>query len=179
MGRDLTSARVSSWSAPSDAAAADDELAAFLQSRGARHRAPLRGRGVPSHQPSGGPDHAACAAHHRAHAAALATLAGPSAATGPNAALLANLAPSLQVLQSEDDELGFLFSLEGQLAGTYEWAMSRFTAAPAVQQAATILPVECQHAVELGMLLSKPVSELVGVFQADDGYLDPHEFPLP
>jgi hypothetical protein len=179
VGPDLTSARVSSWSAPSDAAVADDELAAFLQSAelATVHLYEVGASLLTS--PAAVRTTAACAAHHRAHAAALATLAGPSAATGPNAALLANLAPSLQVLQSEDDELGFLFSLEGQLAGTYEWAMSRFTGAPAVQQAATILPVECQHAVELGMLLSKPVSELVGVFQADDGYLDPHEFPLP
>jgi hypothetical protein len=170
---------VSSWSGPSGASVADDELAAFLQSAelATVHLYEVGAALITS--PAAVRATAACAAHHRAHAAVLATLAGPSAATGPNAALLTNLAPSLQVLSSEADELGFLYSLESQLAGTYEWALSHFTGVPAVQQAATILPVECQHAVELGLLLSKPLSDLVGVFQADDGYLDPHEFPLP
>ena len=170
---------MSSWSSSSEASVADGALAAFLQSA---ELATVHLYETGAHlltTPAAAQTAAVCAAHHRAHASALATLAGPSAATGPNVALLTNLAPSLQLLSSEDDELGFLYSLEGQLAGTYEWAMSHFSAAPAVQQAATILPVECQHSVELGLLLSKPMADLVGVFQGQDGYLDPHEFPLP
>jgi len=170
---------VSSWSVPSEASAADDALAAFLQSAelAAVQLYEAGARLVTSAEAVR--TVVACAAHHRAHATALATLAGPSAVTAPNAALLTNLAPSLQLVRSEDDELGFLYALEGQLAGTYEWALTHFAGSPGVQHAATILPVECQHAVEIGMLLSKPLADLVGVFQGQDGYLDPHEFPLP
>jgi len=177
--RALPSVDVSSFSSTSEASAADNALAAFLQSA---ELAAVHVYAAGAHliaSPAAAQAAAACSAHHRAHAGALAVLAGPSAVTGPNAALLTNLAPSLQLLRSENDELGFLYALEGQLAGTYEWALSHFTSATAVQQAAAILPVECQHAVEIGMLLAKPLSDLVGVFQDQDGYLDPHEFPLP
>ena len=116
-------------------------------------------------------------AHHQAHAASLTSLlAGTGFSPVANRALLDNLAASLQVLTNEQAELALLYSLEEQLAATYEWAMGRLVEPPTLQVAAAILTVEGQHAVALGTLLGKPLSELIGSFQGDTGYLVPADF---
>jgi ferritin-like protein len=122
---------------------------------------------------------AAFHAHHAAHAAALvALLAGSGASPGPNRDLLTNLAASLQVLTDENAELSLLYSLEEELAATYEWALGRLTGTPAQQEAAAILTVEGQHAVALGTFLDKPLSELIVSFQGVTGYLVPADFGI-
>ena len=116
-------------------------------------------------------------AHHTAHVSALlGLLVGSSPSPGPNRALLANLAASMQVLTTEAGELALLYSLEEQMAATYHWALGRLTGAAALQAVAAILTVEGQHAVALGTLLSKTMADLVPSFQSDTGYLIPGDF---
>jgi hypothetical protein len=118
-------------------------------------------------------------AHHRAHAAALTELlAGTAASPGPNRALLATLASSMQVLTDEAGELELLHSLEEELAATYHWAVGRLAGSDALQHAAAILSVEGQHAVALGTLLSKSMDDLVPSFQGETGYLVPADFGI-
>jgi hypothetical protein len=118
-------------------------------------------------------------AHHTAHADALmALLTGTGASPGPNRDLLTNLAASLQVVTDENAELSLLYSLEEELAATYEWALGRLTTAPAQQETAAILTVEGQHAVALGTLLAKPLAQLIGSFQGVTGYLVPADFGI-
>lgn len=115
---------------------------------------------------------AAFRAHHAAHAAALARVT-TRAASGPNQALLANLTPSIQNLRTEQDELQFLGAMEEEVASTYQWMVARLTGTGPIAAAATILPVECQHAVFLGLLQDKPVDGLVPSFQPTTPLLNP------
>jgi hypothetical protein len=116
-------------------------------------------------------------AHHGAHSTDLAALGG-GAGVVANQALLANMAPSMQTVTSEQDELALLYAFEEQLAATYQWAMGRLNNAATLGEAAAILPVECQHAVVLGTLLDKTRESLIAPFQTDVGYLNPDDFPL-
>jgi ferritin-like protein len=118
---------------------------------------------------------AAFRAHHAAHASALAPWAGAHQATGPNQTLLANTAPSKEGIRTEQDELQFLAAMEEQVASTYQWAVGRLTLQGSVSVAAVILPVECQHAVVLGLLQGKPVDSLVPAFEPTTPFLNPDD----
>jgi len=117
---------------------------------------------------------AAFRAHHVAHAEALdALVAGAAPPRGPNREFLATLMASLQGITDQQAELAVLYSLEEQMAATYEWAVGRLAGPDALQQVAAILEVEGQHAVAIGILLSKTLDELVPPYQTDAGYLVP------
>jgi len=47
--------------------------------------------------------------------------------------------------------------------------LGRLTSTPSIALVATTLPVECQHGVVLGTLLSQPLAQLVPTTQGDDG----------
>ena len=117
-------------------------------------------------------------AHHREHALAFAALAGDDALHGPVPGVLEALQPS-SLLVSERDGLTFLFDLESRVAATHEYLLGRFTTVPAVTLACTTLPVEGQHAVVLGTLLSMPLASMVPTVQGTDGYLAPEQFVTP
>jgi hypothetical protein len=127
----------------------------------------------------GSPDAAAAigafAVHHRAHARAFAELAGPDAVAGPSPAVLEALQPA-SLLVSERDGLAFLHTLESRLAATQHAVLGRLAGAATIALCATTLPVECQHAVVLGTLLSLPLAELVPTAQGDDGHIAPEQF---
>jgi hypothetical protein len=120
---------------------------------------------------------AAFGAHHAAHAAALARL-GSGTAPRANQALLSNLSASSQGLVTEQGQLELLYTLEEELAATYEGVLGRLTTTPGLAEAAAILPVECQHAVVLGTILAKPMDGIIPPFQGDGGFLAPNNFPL-
>jgi hypothetical protein len=120
---------------------------------------------------------AAFGAHHSAHAAALARL-GSGAPVRANQALLSNMSASTQGLVTEQGQLQLLYTLEEQLAATYEWVLGRLATTPGLAEAAAILPVECQHAVVMGTLLDKPMDAIVPAFQGDSGFLAPNDFPV-
>jgi hypothetical protein len=118
--------------------------------------------------------------HHQDHANAWNSAAGASAAKGPNAKLVAALTPALQALKTQDDVLAFAFGLENKAAATYQFALESVKAAAGLQLAASIEPVEGQHAVVLGTVLGKSVkADLIPVnFQSKDGFIDPATYPV-
>jgi hypothetical protein len=120
----------------------------------------------------------AFSAHHRAHAQAFGQLAGPAALGSAPTAVLAALAP-VTLLVSERDGLTFLHALESRLAATHHYLLGRFTTVPTISLTAVTLPVECQHAVVLGTLLSLPLAQLVPTVEGDDGHLVPEQYLLP
>ena len=125
--------------------------------------------------------------HHQDHADAFGAVAGPNAVTEPNAALLTALGPTLRGITDEAGALEFAFVLEGQAAYTYAAALTLLQDPAYAAATATILPIESQHQVVIGLALGKPVTD---VFPTDafesaalgDGTdplaaLDPAAFP--
>ena len=125
--------------------------------------------------------------HHQAHADAFGAVAGNKAATGPNAALVAAVTPILESITDETGALEFAFVLENPAAYTYAAALTLLQDPAYAAATATILPIEAQHAVVLGLALGKPVEDVfpTGAFESSalgDGTdplagLDPAVFP--
>ena len=106
--------------------------------------------------------------HHQQHADAFGAVAGSAAVTGPNAKLIAAVTPALQALTDEMGVLEFAFVLEGQAAFTYAAALTLLTDPAYAAATATILPIEAQHQVVLGLALGKDVTDAfpTGAFEA-------------
>ena len=93
--------------------------------------------------------------HHQAHADAFGAVAGDKAATGPNATLVAAVTPILESITDETGALEFALVLENQAAYTYAAALTLLQDPAYTAATATILPIEAQHAVVLGLALGK------------------------
>jgi hypothetical protein len=93
--------------------------------------------------------------HHQAHADAFGSVAGASAATEPNAKLLAALGPVLEGLETQEDVLAFAQTVENQATYTYAAALSLLQGADYAAATATILPIEAMHATVLGLALGQ------------------------
>jgi hypothetical protein len=106
--------------------------------------------------------------HHTDHAAAFGAVAGSHAATAPNAKLVAALGPSIAALKTEKDALEFAFVVEGQAAYTYAAALTLLQDPKYAAATATILPIEAQHQVVLGLALGKSVKDVfpTGAFES-------------
>jgi hypothetical protein len=111
-------------------------------------------------------------AHHRAHARAFSQLAGGFAVPVASEAALDAFQP-VTPLVSEHDGLTLLSAVEARLAATQHAMLERLTSTPSIGLVATTLPVECQHGVVLGTLLSQQLGQLVPATQGDDGRLMP------
>jgi rubrerythrin len=98
--------------------------------------------------------------HHQQHADAFGAVAGDKKAAGPNQKLLAALGPSLAAVTDEMAALEFAFTLENQAAYTYAAALTLLQDPRYAAATATILPVEAQHAVVLGLALGKSVGDV-------------------
>jgi rubrerythrin len=98
--------------------------------------------------------------HHQQHADAFGSVAGSHKATGPNAKLVAAVTPTLQGLKDEKGALEFAFILEGQAAYTYAAALTLLQDPKYAAATATILPIEAQHQVVLGLALGKSVTDV-------------------
>jgi hypothetical protein len=96
------------------------------------------------------PTAAAFQNHHREHAAALAALAGSSAATVPNQALTLVLTARLQTVTEERGALNVAFGLEHQVTETYAYTLNTLTNPDVVRVVATIITVVSTHAGILG-----------------------------
>ena len=70
-------------------------------------------------------------------------------------------------------------ALENEAASTYLFALGSLEATDALQVAASILPVESQHAVVLATLVNQAPGETFPVFETQDQALTPDEFPAP
>jgi hypothetical protein len=118
------------------------------------------------------------ARHHNDHAVALATLAGNDAETmgPPNASLVAELAPSITGATTSDALLQVLYGVEEGAAATYAEAIGAFESTDAVGPAASILPVESQHATAIGSMIELPVEDWMPPFQTTAAAFDPRAY---
>ena len=87
-------------------------------------------------------------------------VAGSQRPTGPNQKLVTVLGPALQGITDEMGALGFAFTLENQAAYTYAGALTLLQDPAYAAATSTILPIEAQHAVVLGLALGKPVADV-------------------
>lgn len=106
--------------------------------------------------------------HHQQHADAFGSVAGASKASGANPKLVAALTPTLQGLHDETAALELAFTLEGQAAYTYAAALTLLQDPAFAKATSTILPIESQHQVVLGLALGKPVADVfpTGAFES-------------
>jgi hypothetical protein len=106
--------------------------------------------------------------HHQQHADAFGSVAGSKAVTAPNQALIAAVTPALQGIKDEMGALEFAFVLEGQAAYTYAAALTLLQDPAYAAATATILPIEAQHQVVLGLALGKDVTAVfpTGAFES-------------
>ena len=106
--------------------------------------------------------------HHQQHADAFGAVAGAKAVTAANKTLIALVTPALQAIKDENGALEFAFALEGQAAYTYAAALTLLQDPAYAAATATILPIEAQHQVVLGLALGKDVTAVfpTGAFES-------------
>jgi len=121
----------------------------------------------------------AFAAHHQEHAAALGALAGSRATTTPNRRLATMFAARVRDAPDERAALRVALTFENEASSTYLFALGSLEATAALQLAASILPVESQHAVVLAALVNEAPGQTFPVFETQDQALRPDEFPAP
>ena len=121
----------------------------------------------------------AFAAHHQDHAAALGALAGSRATSTPNRRLAAMFAARVRDASDERAALHVALALENEVASTYLFALGSLEATAALQLAASILPVESQHAVVLASLVDQAPRQTFPAFETQDQAVKPDEFPAP
>ena len=120
----------------------------------------------------------AFAEHHQEHGAAFGAAAGSAATGRANPGLLEEVADQLEGAADENDVVEIAFGLENAAAATHLFALGALESAEALQATASILPVEAQHAVVLGVVLGKPATELFPTFENQDRALDSETFPV-
>jgi hypothetical protein len=92
-------------------------------------------------------------AHHRAHAEALAELAGDRSRGEPNPVLLDAVTPELEALATSGASLRFALALEEQVVATYAWSLTVLERSELSGAVAAILPVEAAHATTLAHIV--------------------------
>jgi hypothetical protein len=120
----------------------------------------------------------AFAEHHQEHGAAFGAAAGSAATGRANPGLLDEVADQLEGAADENDVVEIAFGLESAAAATHLFALGALESPDALQATASILPVEAQHAVVLGVVLGKPATELFPTFENQDRALDSETFPV-
>jgi hypothetical protein len=98
---------------------------------------------------------ASFSADHQQHATAFATAARSKATNKANTKLLDVVTGQLHAAADEKAVLQIAYSMETAAAATYLYVLGLFRTAAPLQLAASILPVESQHAVVLGQMLGK------------------------
>lgn len=172
----------------SPAFAADDDVAAFAQSVelavAQAYASALSGTKLKSSAATAAAN--AFGTHHRDHAAALGRTAGAKAPNKANGAIHKTVSASITNAKEEQAVLDILFVIESALAATYVSVLGGLTSAMSLKLAATILPVEAQHAVVLGTMLGKKAEDLfprrskgeASSVETDVGRLEPANNPL-
>jgi hypothetical protein len=118
------------------------------------------------------------AGHHAEHAKAFAGASGGAAKGKPNPKLLAAVGDQLKEADDQKGILKIAYDLEEAAAATYLFGLGALKSAAALKLAASILPVESQHAVVLGTALGLPASDYLPNFQTSDKAVDPAKFPV-
>lgn len=116
--------------------------------------------------------------HHTEHAGALAGLIPKDQVKmDPNAAVVAAVVPQLESATDQNAVLSVMYGVEEGAAATYLRALGVVDSWLVAGPAATILPIESQHAVVLGQLTGKPESEWMPAFGTTDAAFDPAAYP--
>lgn len=116
--------------------------------------------------------------HHTDHAGALGGLIPKDQqVTSPNAAVVAAVVPQLDAATDQNGVLSVMYGVEEGAAATYLRALGVVDSWLVAGPAATILPIESQHAVVLGQLTGKPESEWMPAFGTTDAAFDPARYP--
>lgn len=118
------------------------------------------------------------AGHHKEHAGAFGGAAGDAATGKPNPGILKMVSDQLQDAGDEKAVLKIAYDLENAAASTYLFGLGVLESKPALQLAASILPVESQHAVVLGNVLGIKGKELIPAFETEEAALKPDKFPV-
>ncbi|MBI2708741.1 MAG: ferritin-like domain-containing protein [Actinobacteria bacterium] len=121
------------------------------------------------------------AGHHQDHADAFGALLGTPdapAAGKANQKVLATFTPKIQAATDEAAVLEVAYTVEEAAAATYYFALGALSDQKTASGAATILPVESQHAVVLATILKKPASDYLAAFQTGTNALNPDDYPV-
>jgi hypothetical protein len=117
--------------------------------------------------------------HHRSHADAWNKAAGVDAVSAPNPKLAQVLGAQLKSTTDRTTLLTLAYGVENKAAATYQFALETLLTDSALRVAASILPVESQHAVVIGRLLGRGPKDLIPLnYQTDDGALDQSAYPV-
>jgi Ferritin-like domain len=120
----------------------------------------------------------AFAGQHQQHGDAFKA-AGTNKNVMANKGVLDMVTPQLTAAKAENDVVALAYGLENAAAATYIFALGVLTTEGAYNAVASVMPVEAQHAVALGLVLGKPLDEkgFLPSFETKDGALDPAKFP--
>ena len=116
--------------------------------------------------------------HHEQHAQALGAAAGDRATNAPNRRIVSRFRVDLRKAADEAAALGALIGFENEAASTYMFVLGSLEAIPALQLAASILPVESEHAVVLARLARLAPAQTFPSFENQDQAFKPDEFPV-
>jgi rubrerythrin len=106
-------------------------------------------------------------------------LAGSRATSTPNRRLATMFAARVRNAPDERAALRVALTLENEATSTYLSVLGSLEATDALQLAASILPVESQHAVVLAALVNEAPRQTFPAFETQDQALRPDEFPAP
>ena len=116
--------------------------------------------------------------HHRDHANAFGAAAVDAATGAANPMLLDELRAELEDAGTEDEVLERLFDFENAATATHLFVSGAFERVDDRALAASVLPVEAQHAVAVGALLELDSSALVPVFETGERAWEPDRYPV-
>lgn len=119
------------------------------------------------------------AGHHKEHGEAFKALASDKN-VGANKKILEMVSGQLKAAKDETAVVELAYGLENAAASTYLFGLGVLTNKKAYETAASILPVESQHAMVLGSVLGKQVTsaDYMPPFEKTDAALKPSEFPV-
>jgi hypothetical protein len=121
----------------------------------------------------------AFAGHHKEHGDAFKA-AGTNPNVAANKGVLDVVTPQLTAAKTENDVVALAYGLENQAAATYIFALGVLSSEAAYNAVASVMPVEAQHAVALGLVLGRKTIDdkaFMPAFETMDGALDPAKFP--
>lgn len=117
-------------------------------------------------------------AHHRQHAQATGSLAGPAAPNVANASLAAAFGPLFQSAASEKDLLLQAYNVENAAAATYAAALAQITGTDPAAVMASILPIESRHAIVLGQAIGLTIEDIAPSIENTKNAATPAKFPI-
>ncbi len=120
--------------------------------------------------------------HHKDHADSFGALTGSAVPTKTNQKLLDVIEGQFKSAQTEAAVLQFAYELENAVTATHLSFLAQLKDTSMVNLAASILPVESQHATVLGLLLNKDPSAVVDYlpsFITQDAAILPKLYPTP